>query len=156
MVGIPPRPGDHRPFPCDEVLSHFRTTGRLFADPGLIGQLRAAARLLTEQPGAAGADRLLRHWLPSTIDQDDGTYESFLGEDLLRQVCGTAVGEPVDCSGDQLLAALIADLAEHEAAALAAVANTNPAQARRAAAVERLSAARRRARPHRPVRCHRP
>jgi hypothetical protein len=128
-----------RPFPCDEVLSHFRATGRLFADPGLIGQLHAAARRLSEQPGAAGGDRLLRHWLPSTIDQDDGTYESFLGADLLRQVCGAAVGEPADSCGDQLLAALITDLAEHEAAALAAVADANPAQARRAAAVARLA-----------------
>lgn len=128
---------DSRPFPCDEVLTHFRAAGRLAADRTLIGLLRAVARLLSERPAAAG-DRLLRHWLPSTVDQDDGTYDSFLGAELLSQVCGAAVGETPDCSGDQLLAALIQDLAEYEAAALTAVSGASLAQARRAAATDRL------------------
>lgn len=129
--------GDRGPFPCDEVLTHFRATGRLAANRSLVGQLHAVVRFLSKQSAAAD-DRLLDHWLPSTIDQDDGTYESFLGARLLSQVCGAVVGESADCSGDQLLAALIVDLAEHEAAALASVPSASLAQARRVAATERL------------------
>jgi tryptophan 2,3-dioxygenase len=129
---------DNAPFPCDDVLAHFRAVGRLAADPGLVGQLRAAVQLLARR-SAGPHDRLLCHWLPSTIDQDDGTYDSFLGARLLNQVRGAAVGESADCAGDQLLVALIVDLAEYEAAALAAIPCASPAQSRRVAATGQLT-----------------
>jgi len=110
-------------FPFGEVLAHYQAVGRSHVDPALTEALRALADALGE-PGAAGGAWPLPEWLPSTVDQETGNYDTYLASRLLESLDGAALGaHPGDGKGtdeaiDVLLGALAADLARLEADAL--------------------------------------
>ena len=133
-------------FPYRPVLDHYQSAGRLFVDPGLAADLRYVHTLLERSsfPQAEPA-WLFAAWLPSTFDQDDGDYESFLGRGLLddlHRVTATRAGvldeDAVDASLGILIAALIADIALAEADALPAAADSRRQRRRTHAAVHAL------------------
>lgn len=119
-------------FPFAEVLAHYHAVGRTHADPVLTGWLRALDTRLRQSPGGAGPSRSwpLAEWLPSTVDQETGNYDSYVVAPLLESLTdpagahldGTApvqdTGEADDETIDALLGALAADLARIEATAL--------------------------------------
>jgi tryptophan 2,3-dioxygenase len=116
-------------FPYAEVLAHFHRVGRTHADPGLVSRLRYLNDLL-RQPELTAGRRLwpLPHWLPSTVDQRTGNYDSYLVAALLEGLTGMEDGgrpaadveHATDSKIDMLAAALVADLALIETDALRA------------------------------------
>jgi tryptophan 2,3-dioxygenase len=115
-------------FPYAEVLSHYRRVGRAHASAELTGPLRRLSDAV-RRPALTGGRRLwpLPQWLPSTVDQHGGNYDSYLVAGLLESVTGTGgadersdaeVEQATDRTIDLLVAALAADLALVEADAL--------------------------------------
>lgn len=106
-------------FPYADVLAHYHAVGRAHAAAELTGRLRSLDRLLREA-APAGDRRMwpLPEWLPSTVDQETGSYDSYLATGLLESLTGAGTGEAADRSTDALLGALAADLALTEADAL--------------------------------------
>ena len=96
-------------FPYRDVLAHYRSAGRNGVSPDVVDQLSRVDRRL-----AHFADRPwpLADWLPSTCDQQDGGYDSYLAAALLESTA------PGDDSSDGLLLALAADLLQIEVGAL--------------------------------------
>lgn len=118
-------------FPYAEVIAHYQRVGRTNADSRLVSRLRYLGDLLREPELVVGR-RLwpLPEWLPSTGDQHNGNYDSYLASPLLEGLTfaqdGDSAGLPselekaTDATIDLLLAALVADLAMIEADALRA------------------------------------
>lgn len=111
-------------FPCTEVLAHFQAAGRTHADAELVDRLRAVGQLV-RQGSPAARRRLwpLPDWLPSTVDQLDGDYDSYLVSRLLESATEPgrdAADREAETSRltDALLATLVTDLALTEADAL--------------------------------------
>lgn len=107
-------------FPYRPVLGHFQAVGRNHADPGLVAALRAARDVLP-----AGHDDVralvLRRWLPSTVDQEDGDYDTYAGVTLLNLLADSyGSGEVVDDTLDALQVVILADLLRYETSALVA------------------------------------
>lgn len=105
-------------FPYRPVLGHFQAVGRNHADPGLVATLRAARDVLP-----AGHDDvralLLRQWLPSTVDQEDGDYDTYAGVSLLNLLADSyGSSEVVDDVLDAVQVVLLADLLRFETSAL--------------------------------------
>ncbi|GAA1310096.1 hypothetical protein [Saccharothrix xinjiangensis] len=101
-------------FPYAETVAHFRVTGRAAADGALVALLRASYDSLPVKPS------LLRAWLPSTFDQDDGDYHSYVCTGVLAWVVGRAAPDGRRRVLDELVVATAADLLRIEAEALAA------------------------------------
>ncbi|RSN18193.1 hypothetical protein DMC63_19765 [Streptomyces sp. WAC 05977] len=106
-------------FPYRPVLGHFQAVGRNHADPGLVATLREAREVLP-----AGHDDVralvLRRWLPSTVDQEDGDYDTYAGVSLLNLLADSyGSGEVVDDALDALQVVILADLLRYETSALA-------------------------------------
>lgn len=118
-------------FPYAQVLTHYRRVGRTNVDARLLSRLRHLNDLL-RLPELTAGQRLwpLPQWLPSTIDQRTGNYDSYLVTSLLESltcVGGDGAGHPADevenatdSTIDMLIAALVADLALIEVDALRA------------------------------------
>jgi tryptophan 2,3-dioxygenase len=116
-------------FPYADVLAHYHAVGRTHAATELTERLRFLNDLL-QQPALAGGRRMwpLPEWLPSTVDQDTGNYDSYLIArllDSLPDVSGSRPDGPdaegqaaTDRTLDALLGTLAADLALVEADAL--------------------------------------
>jgi tryptophan 2,3-dioxygenase len=106
-------------FPYRPVLGHFQAVGRNHADPGLVATLRAAREVLPAGRDDARA-LILRHWLPSTVDQEDGDYDTYAGLSLLN-LLADSYGErgEVDAVLDAVQVVLLADLLRFETSALA-------------------------------------
>jgi hypothetical protein len=125
-----PCPSTHPPplkqsFPFAEILTHYQSVGRIYADRELAGQLRRLhAKVVAGEVRGAEPGWLFAGWLPSTCDQDDGSYNSFLGKPLLENLHAVLVAarggqeSDVDASVDTLIAVLAADIALVEACAL--------------------------------------
>jgi hypothetical protein len=114
-------------FPYREIVEHYGVFGRNYACAELVAGLRDLHRRLPE-PGSA-AERLLVDWLPSTFDQDDGDYDSYLAAPMLERLAGAGAaaaggeaggGADVDAGLDTVLAVLLSDLLLAEGEALAA------------------------------------
>jgi hypothetical protein len=118
-------------FPYAEVLTHYRRVGRTNVDARLLRRLGHLNDLLRQSE--LTADRRLwplPEWLPSTIDQRTGNYDSYLVTALLESLtCAESddagrtaaeVENATDSTIDMLIAALVADLALIEADALEA------------------------------------
>jgi tryptophan 2,3-dioxygenase len=117
-------------FPYAEVLTHYRRVGRTNVDARLLSRLRYLDVLLRRLPELTPGRRLwpLPEWLPSTIDQCTGNYDSYLVTALLESLPCVEVGDPgrtaaeaesaTDSTIDMLMAALVSDLALIEADAL--------------------------------------
>lgn len=130
-------------FPYGAVLAHYQGVGRTHAAAALIDRLREMDDRL-QRPEFAGEARLwpLAEWLPSTIDQETGNYDSYVVARLLEspRIGGPCTDDPVpgshaeaedatDARIDALLGALAADLARIEADALRV--NPSPSQLQR-------------------------
>lgn len=103
----------HGVFPYDAVISHYQAVGRTQADCRLVAALRDAHAWLSGPADPSDAPWWLTTWLPSTFDQYDGDYNSYLGTELLEGVAGVRI--------DTLIITLIAELLATEAAALSHV-----------------------------------
>jgi hypothetical protein len=116
-------------FPYAQVLTHYRRVGRTNVDARLRSRLRHLNDLL-RLPELTAGQRLwpLPQWLPSTVDQRTGNYDSYLVTPLLESLTclgGGGAGHTADdvenaadSTIDMLIAALVADLALIEADAL--------------------------------------
>lgn len=116
-------------FPYAKVLTHYRRVGRTNVDARLLSQLRYLDDLL-RLPKLTAGRRLwpLPEWLPSTIDQRTGNYDSYLVTPLLESLAfvegddawrtAAEAEDAADSAIDMLIAALVADLALIEADAL--------------------------------------
>lgn len=116
-------------FPYAQVLTHYRRVGRTNVDARLLGRLRHLNDLLRLPELTAGQRPWpLPQWLPSTIDQCTGNYDSYLVMPLLESltcVGGDGTGHTTDeaendSAIDMVIAALAADLALIEVDALRA------------------------------------
>jgi len=101
-----------------EIVDHYRFHGRNYASPELVAALREVHGRLPS-PGSA-EEQLLADWLPSTFDQDDGDYDSYLAIPMLERLAATGAEADTDAMLDTQLAALLADLLLAEGEALAA------------------------------------
>lgn len=64
---------------------------------------------------------VLRRWLPSTVDQEDGDYDTYAGVTLLNLLADSyGSGEVVDDTLDALQVVILADLLRYETSALVA------------------------------------
>lgn len=115
--------GSPESFPFKEILDHFQTTGRNYASPELVDALRGLERRLAE---TALPDhrlppdrRLLLDWLPSTFDQDDGDYDSYLLVPMLERLAAADGESQTDPGLDTQIRVLLADLLLAESEALA-------------------------------------
>lgn len=103
---------DHsRDFPFKEVIGHLQSVGRTNAAPDLTRKLREVCAELVGSGSLCEAELLVK-WLPSTIDQEDGDYDTYYCAAVLDSVSTD------DQSTDMLLVALVAELALQEAVAL--------------------------------------
>jgi tryptophan 2,3-dioxygenase len=126
-------------FPFTEILRHYQVTGRLRVSPAFLGDLQHVLITLRDmRPPRDDFAGLLVAWLYSATDQENGDYESYLGEELLRRAIA-ASGLDEDSATDVLIGALVSDLARYEAAALLEAPASHPQQARTAAATRALA-----------------
>jgi tryptophan 2,3-dioxygenase len=121
-------------FPFAAIIPHYQAVGRLRVAPEFLGDLRNVRGLL----GDSTPGWLLSAWLISATDQEDGDYESFLGEELLDRAVA-ASGQGLDAAVDTLIAALLADLADYEAVVLTAAPPTQQQRARTVAVTQALA-----------------
>lgn len=99
------------PFPFKETLTHFQGAGRAHAEPELVVSLRDAHSRL---PGRIS---MVEAWLPSTFDQEDGDYSSYICAPVFAFVAPEGGAPDAD---DALIATAMADLLLIETAALEA------------------------------------
>ncbi|MFD0350550.1 hypothetical protein ACFQ0M_40095 [Kitasatospora aburaviensis] len=117
-------------FPYRAVLGHYRAVGKNAVGAELLTALRAV-----EPPRAKTADpaeRLLADWLPQVVDGRDGDYDSYLGSPVYASLAAAGAG------AEQVITALLADVATVEAATLA---DAPAGLARTRAALRALTAA---------------
>jgi tryptophan 2,3-dioxygenase len=125
-------------FPYREIVDHYRCHGRNFAHPELVAGLRAVHDRLPAPESVA--ERLLADWLPSTFDQDDGNYDSYLAMPMLERLAAAAgPAADTDARLDTEIAALLADLTLAEGTALAADADAHWQRLRTHATVQALA-----------------
>ncbi|MEU5881422.1 hypothetical protein [Spirillospora sp. NPDC047279] len=118
-------------FPYDAVVTHYQAVGRTHADARLVRALRDAHAWLSGPADPGDAPWSLATWLPSTFDQDDGDYDSYLGTELLEGVAGVRI--------DTLIVTLIAELLATEAAALSRAPEHRAQRARTQACLHALT-----------------
>jgi len=125
-------PASLRPalFPYGEVLGHYQRVGRTNADGRLVRRLSRLCDVLRRPELTVGQPLWpLAQWLPSTVDQHTGNYDSYLVTSVLEGLTGVRdvgvdgrsaveVENATDSTIDMLIAALAADLALIEADAL--------------------------------------
>lgn len=104
-----------RAFPFAEVLVHLRSVGRLGIDPDLRESLVTARALAW--PGEV----LLSHWFPMALDQDDGDYDSYVGNPVLIAAAASDDALTSEQMVDATLIAASADLVKLESEALTAL-----------------------------------
>ncbi|HEX6520482.1 MAG TPA: hypothetical protein VF070_10815 [Streptosporangiaceae bacterium] len=131
---------DASAFPFTQILRHYQVVGRLRVAPMLLGDLRHVMDMLrdTEPSQDDIPGLLLVGWLYSATDQENGNYESFLGEELLRRAAA-ASNLSEDDAADVFIGALIADLAAYESAAQQEAPASRKQQVRTAAATRALA-----------------
>ncbi|WP_084012561.1 tryptophan 2,3-dioxygenase [Thermobifida halotolerans] len=129
--------GTARDFPFGEVLEHYQALGRAHASPELVSCLRALYRRLP--PARSAEEAVLADWLPSTFDQHDGDYDSYLAAPMLERLAAAEGPEEVDTVLDVELLALLADLARTEGEALAESADSRRQRQRTHAALQALT-----------------
>ncbi|MDF9815310.1 hypothetical protein [Streptomyces sp. SPB162] len=112
-------------FPFREIITYYRSAGRMAADPSLVASLR-------ELPAAAsGRDPVLPGWLRMAVDQEDGDYATYFGAELYERHGGGPK--------DAVIAALVADLVFLEAQVLCSDAGDGRQLTRTKAAVQALA-----------------
>ncbi len=145
IAGRPVVPAQVESFPFAGILRHYQTVGRLQVAQELVTELLSLRGLLGKERQRQGDPAwLLAGWLVSATDQENGDYESYLGEDLLDRAIAASgqeeeEEEEEDAAVDTLIAALLADLTGYEAAALAEAPPSRRQRARIVAAVQALS-----------------
>lgn len=102
----PGRPPDT--FPYRAVLDHVGTVGRMHVRDRVLAPLRDVA---VREVAAPDGRWPLPQWLPSTVDQDNSTYDGYLLTELLLSV----VDLDDERSVDRLLGGLAADTLAAEA-----------------------------------------
>jgi tryptophan 2,3-dioxygenase len=105
-------------FPFREILDHYGVFGRNYAYGELVSGLRELHRRLPEP--RTTAERMLLDWLPSTFDQHDGDYDSYLVAPMLERLAAAGGEAGTDAGLDTVLAVLLSDLLLAEGEALAA------------------------------------
>jgi len=107
----------HAAFPFRPVIEHFQAAGRTNADKELVKTLRALAEVMCYNENSTGS-LILSSWLPSTFDQDDGDYDSYVALPVLSRLADASADGP-DITLDVEQVAVQADLLLYEATALA-------------------------------------
>ncbi|GAA0547206.1 hypothetical protein GCM10009546_06580 [Actinomadura livida] len=137
--GDPAARGRAEAFPYREVVERYRHHGRTYADPALVEALREVhARLPAPR---TLPERLLADWLPSTFDQDDGDYDSYVNMPVLERLADEYPGADADTVHDAELVALLSDLLIVEGEALAADPGAHPQRVRTHATLQALARA---------------
>jgi tryptophan 2,3-dioxygenase len=103
-------------FPFDTVIAHFQALGRNYVENELLTALRGLTR--AQKSYGAGADSaVLASWLPSTVDQADGNYDTYACITLIERVAARGPAA-VELMTDVAQVALLADLLMFEADAM--------------------------------------
>jgi tryptophan 2,3-dioxygenase len=128
-------------FPYTPLLDYFRSVGRNTADAGLVSELQLLQRSVAAVDSEArvtGDAELLALWLPMTFDTTDGTYDSYIGAQILESLTDRlgiwSTGQVIDT----VAAAVLADLVLIEAEALESDVTSKRQVARVRAAVQAL------------------
>ncbi|MFI1830450.1 hypothetical protein ACH41E_29025 [Streptomyces sp. NPDC020412] len=120
------RPDHLADFPFQALVNHYRGVGRLSAADSVAAELRrlhdslaeAEAEVETVRAGAASGS-VLAHWLPLSIDQEDGDYHTYIGTALYeRHWRQQSERRPESEARDEVMVALMADLLATEGRAL--------------------------------------
>ncbi|MFD4660052.1 hypothetical protein ACFWP2_31020 [Kitasatospora sp. NPDC058444] len=130
-------PGSTERFPFKEILDHYQTAGRNYASPELVDTLQELNRRLSLS--ARPDHRLLLDWLPSTFDQDDGDYDSYLLVRMLERIAAHDGESRTDAGLDTQMRALLADLLLAESEALAVTPDAHWQRVRTHAVVQALA-----------------
>ncbi|QEV04996.1 hypothetical protein [Streptomyces prasinus] len=109
-------------FPFQALVGHYRGAGRLSVADAVVAELRQLNHSLAGgevESGSLASRSLLAHWLPLSIDQEDGDYHTYIGTALYERHWGRASrGRAETESRDAVIVALAADLLAIEADAL--------------------------------------
>ncbi len=114
-------------FPFDEAVAYYQSMGRHRVRPDLVRRLKAVK-------AAPGTDAALAAWLSMAVDQEDGTYSTYYGQDYLRHFVGDDTART-----DAMITAVVAELAELETWAAVGAARRSPQEARARAATRLLT-----------------
>lgn len=114
-------------FPFDEAVAYYQAMGRHRVRPDLVRRLGAVK-------DAPGTDAGLAAWLAMAVDQADGTYSTYYGQDYLHHFVGGDTARM-----DAMITAVVADLAELETSAAVGAPRRSPQEARARAATRLLT-----------------
>ncbi|GAA3748629.1 tryptophan 2,3-dioxygenase [Salinactinospora qingdaonensis] len=137
LSGDPGQPVPTDSFPFAEILGHYQLWGRTHVSPKLANGLRDTyVKLPTPR---SSQERILVDWLPSTFDQQDGDYDSYIAAPMLERLAAATGESSVDVGLDTEIVVLLADLLRTEGEALAAAPDTSRQRVRTHATVQALA-----------------